>query len=334
MFVFYIFVIFSCYFLILTSSSSTVRLIQVDDDEEDICPSIINDINNHVVDLPVYTSILSETFYKSFLDEISSCTVYYTLKAYILGLNQPLFNNYILNHQPTKDFELLITESDYSSLLDSVTLNISSISSSLMSLSFVEEMKNMNIDEQPNCLPSFAVGDVIVYNKNLFSFMSSSPPESWTLLTKTLKDTYKNSPIIPFVFAGGNALSFMRLISSLMYSFGGGYDKTNTIFNCEENLNAISLFKSWFESSSKEIASISCLDYSERDIINLLLKGTGSYISYISNTYFDEILSDKKYSYILLPGKQYIIYILLLYLDIILHILVIVIQFIQREVEV
>lgn len=330
MFVFYIFVIFSCCLLILTSSS-TVRLIQIGD-EEDICPSIVNDVNSHVVDLPVYTSVLTETFYKSFLEEVTSSTVYYSLKGYVLGLNQPLFNNYILNHQSAKDFELLITESDYSSLLDTVTLNISSISTSLMSLSFIEEMKNMNLYQQSNCLPSFAVGDVIVYNKNLFSFMSSSPPESWTLLTNTLKDTYKNSPIIPFVFAGGNALSFMRLISSLMYSFGGGYDTTKTQFDSDENINAISLFKSWFESSSKEIASISCLDYSERDIINLLLKGTGSYISYISNTYFDEILSDIKYSYILLPGKQYIYS--FIFIDITLLIQVIVIQSIQREQEV
>lgn len=304
MFVIVFFVLSCC--LLVSTSSSIVRLIQIDQNE-DKCPRIINDINSHVVDLPVYTSILPQQFYKSFVEEISSSTSYYTLQAYILGLNQPLFNEYILNQQSKTDFELLITESDYSYLLTPSTLDIASISSLLMSSSFKEEMKKMNIEEQPNCLPSFAVGDAIVYNKNLFSFMSSSPPDSWSSLTNTLKNTYKNSPIIPFVFPGGNPLSFMRLISSLMYSLGGGYDNSKTHFNSEENINAISLFKLWFDSSSKEIASLDSLEYTEKDIIDLLLKGTGSYITYISNTYFDEILSDAKFDYILLPGKKYIL---------------------------
>lgn len=150
-------------------------------------------------------------------------------------------------------------ENDYLNEMDRLLLNSSNI--------FGNKITNLHNEMEyisplnDYCIPAFAVADVISFNPTYYSELLIQNPSDWNSFTQIIQD---KGTISTFLFPGKSATSFLRMLSSIFYSFGGGYTDIDNNFNIvnEGNINGLNLIKSWFDENNP-ICELSTLDYSE-----------------------------------------------------------------------
>lgn len=184
------------------------------------CSSYLTDIEL-ISPITVYTSSLPQEFLTALLKSLNKNTDLGTANVVSLNLTSEQFSQYCLE-APKEDgvADIKLIPAEYISNLESKLVRLDRYNS-FDTKRYKIMLQNQHLPISDYCLPGFLSTDILIFD-NYFTeqVLQNNDWISFESMTLTLRNlpSFKKSLYIP----AGDKLAFMRLLSTLFYSYNGG----------------------------------------------------------------------------------------------------------------